>query len=378
VAEPRLGGELVKALTTDLIRLFAFPFPNTAQLLVAWALDGYGDNLWSSGQHVGPQILTPEGSRYSASRAADGLIRVDTAMMPSAGLGHGSMMTIRGKVRRGDSWTRDHVMAGDPVAVLLHRDSAHGSRSGGILLPARYGESFELMAPTGPYWLSAYAIDRHGTSLHANSSVRALGVQHLGDNKTIFGREKVELVGRPSLANSRYRPRSNSTALVSAAPFRERIRLTDQSGSPPRRASTKPEVRTGRCEAELSGGRCGQEVAAGYIVCRAHLLAAVKGRTVRSITSGRTLYPRCSAQFKNGEHCKGEAVIAVDAPHIRVYCYKHVDMIERELGRCRALTRAGQRCANSVSAKSKLCYTHNTASGTVRHYATSRVVYENR
>jgi hypothetical protein len=377
VAERRLGDEFLKALMKDMLNLFHVPFQNTAQLLIAQAIDRW-PYLWSN-EHAAPQIVTPGGSTYSASRTGSGLIRVDTSTMSSSQLGRGSMMTIAGKVSKGDSWTRANITRGDPVAVLLERDLGPGSRSGGILLPARYGELFELYAPTGRYFLSAYAIDRYSASLQSNSSVRALGFQQLGKNKTIFGHEKIELIGRPSLENSLYRAPSseNATLLSVSVPSRERIRIAGHVGVPPTAMRTTRPVTMSRCEAAVSGGRCEGEATHGYVLCQPHLLATVGGSTVRSITTGKNFVARCNAQLTRGGQCTGEAVIADEGPPVRVYCYKHVDEIEGHPGRCRALTRAGNRCANPVMAHGKLCYSHNRASGTgtVRHYATSRVVY---
>ena len=58
----------------------------------------------------------------------------------------------------------------------------------------------------------AYALDRFGASIDSNRTVRALGSQQLGENRTLFGREKIALQVRPSLRRLAYTSSSWSTA----------------------------------------------------------------------------------------------------------------------------------------------------------------------
>lgn len=57
----------------------------------------------------------------------------------------------------GTGAVRRRLRSGDPVAVVLNGTS-WGSRSRGLVVPARFGEPFRIEVPRGEYGLSAYAL----------------------------------------------------------------------------------------------------------------------------------------------------------------------------------------------------------------------------
>ena len=250
------------------------------------------------------------------------------------------------------------------------------------------------------YRLTAYALDRYGVSLDQNRSLRALGCQYLGDNRTIFGREKVGLRVRPTLRGVDYSRSAwaPSEWLSVSMPERERIHVRESvaprralapasTRAPARAAARTPATRPPGTTATsasrprssaavTSDGACRRPRVPGHALCQKHLVASARGKSVRSSDTGKRIVARCDVELKKGGRCEHRAVVANEGPPVRVYCVKHMGRAEHEPGRCQALARSGHRCANPVMADDgRLCSSHRHATADYRHYATAEVIW---
>jgi hypothetical protein len=424
VAESGVARDLLQALAKDVAALLGFPLQNTAMLLLSLAMERRRE-LWRS-ELSATELVSASGRSVAISRTTAGLLRADA--LPVSGLRQPAVMRVRGKFSKDDPWTSRNLRRGDPIAVLLERATG-GARGHGhdLLLPARYGESFELTVPVGAYRIAAYALDRYGGSVLDNRSVRALGAQRLGSGQTLLGRERIGLRQRPSLRSVGYTPTSWPRELrIDLPQQRERIRV-----APPVARSRPPATRAParrpaggsaadeRCTAVAGPGRCPQRRVRGHKLCERHLRQAVRYGSVRHHAKDTDVTVHCNHEKSNGRRCGRPAVVvgagapvrALCAKHatsgdvsgaaghctfatpdgrrcgreavvVRLspylaYCGRHLAGHELEPGRCRARTSSGTRCKNAVaSGHPELCTAHDRAAGRVRHYADDDIWYE--
>jgi hypothetical protein len=392
---------------------------NTAVVVLGAAVE-LARELWT-GPQSSRQLVSVDGRRLDASRTDTGLLRADAISL--SGRRGPVPMTVRGGFSKADPWTTRHIRPGDPIAVLLERERGRASGAGaGLVLPARYGEAFELTVPAGDYRLTAYALDRYGVSLSEDRSVRALGARRVSASRPPPGREIIALHQRPGLQGVEYSQRSWDPSMrIDLAPSRERIRVRSR----PERPAVSAAIGRGplsprRCSAGVNDGRCLRVQVAGHNLCERHLRDAVRYRSVAHMASGAPVVVRCDHEKSNGRRCGREAVALASGPPVRAYCAKHVKSVgardlvrhctfekssgrrcgrdavvvrlehdyaaycakhleraEAEPSQCRARTAAGARCRNPVaSSHGELCASHNDMTGKVYHYATDELWYE--
>jgi hypothetical protein len=249
-----LRGELLSSLAKDVVALTGLPMQNTALVVLRYAVE-LARELWA-GQASSRQLVSVDGRRLAASRVDRGLLRVDALSL--SGRRGPVPMTVRGGFSKADPWTARHIRPGDPIAVLLERERGRAGDDAGLVLPARYGEAFELTVPTGDYRLIAYALDRYGVSLSEDRTVRALGARRVSASRPPRGREIIALHQRPGLGGVEYSQQSWDPSMrIDLAPTRERVRVRSR----PTRPAVPPAVGRApltprRCSARVDGGRC--------------------------------------------------------------------------------------------------------------------------